>query len=90
MKNDRQVPYMKMWNDKSIKSNKCLLYFHGNAEDLNGSRYFLAKILSSLSITIYSMEYPGYGTYNVKCTGSISSKIKADSLNFYDHIKKIT
>lgn len=90
MKDDRQVPYMKMSNEKSRQSTKCLLYFHGNAEDLNRTRYFLAQILSNLGITIYSMEYPGYGTYNLKCTGSVSTKIKEDTLNFFDHITKIT
>ena len=44
-------------------SQKLLLYFHGNAEDLGLAWEILDHLRSSLKIHVLAMEYPGYGIY---------------------------
>lgn len=47
----------------SKKNKKCIIYFHGNAEDIGLSCSFLEPIIEENNITIYALEYPTYGTY---------------------------
>jgi hypothetical protein len=44
-------------------SDKLMLYFHGNAEDLALADETAAHMAYYLNINIISMEYPGYGIY---------------------------
>jgi hypothetical protein len=42
---------------------KVLLFFHGNAEDLGIAYDILNEMRNCLKVTIFAMEYPGYGLY---------------------------
>ena len=44
-------------------SNKIIIYFHANAEDLGTSYAFLTHLRKQLKINILAVEYPGYGLY---------------------------
>lgn len=44
-------------------SDKLLIYFHGNAEDVGGSYEFISTLRKHLKLNILAVEYPGYGLY---------------------------
>lgn len=44
-------------------SNKLLIYFHGNAEDLGYSYEFSSTLRTKLKVNVLVVEYPGYGLY---------------------------
>ncbi len=44
-------------------SDKLLIYFHGNADDLGVSRELLEYLRSLLRVHVLAVEYPGYGIY---------------------------
>jgi len=48
-------------------SNKILLHFHGNAEDVSLTKDLLKTLRNSLNINVLAMEYKGYGIYNGSC-----------------------
>ena len=44
-------------------SNKLIIFFHGNAEDLGISYEMLDHMRTALRINLMAVEYPGYGIY---------------------------
>ena len=45
------------------KTNKLIVYFHGNAED-GGHSYFVNQVLlKTAKAHVVTVEYPGYGIY---------------------------
>lgn len=46
------------------KSNKVLLHFHANGEDISLTQPLMNKMVKFLKINILCMEYPGYGLYS--------------------------
>ena len=44
-------------------TNKLLVYFHGNGEDIIGCSTFLKSLSNSLAISVLAIEYPGYSLY---------------------------
>ena len=44
-------------------SDKIMLFFHGNAEDLSMPNIFAMKICESLQTNVMLVEYPGYSFY---------------------------
>jgi len=45
-------------------TNRLVVYFHGNAEDLGMSEYFFYDIMESWRCSVLVVEYPTYGVYN--------------------------
>ena len=45
------------------KSQKVMLHFHANGEDISLTQPLMNKIVKFLRINIICMEYPGYGLY---------------------------
>ncbi|CAI2368213.1 unnamed protein product [Moneuplotes crassus] len=45
------------------ETNKMLVYFHGNSEDLGQSYSFIKNLQYSINMHILIVEYPGYGVY---------------------------
>jgi hypothetical protein len=62
-------------------SNKMIIYFHANYEDLGQTHTFLHTLMTSLQINVLGVEYPGYGIYS----GSIcdADKIIEDATIIY-------
>jgi abhydrolase domain-containing protein 17 len=50
------LPYLK-------GSNKLIIFFHGNAEDIGISYEMLDHMRTALKINVLAVEYPGYGVY---------------------------
>jgi pimeloyl-ACP methyl ester carboxylesterase len=42
-------------------SPRCLIFFHGNAEDVGDMMPMLRKLRDGLQTNIIAVEYPGYG-----------------------------
>jgi len=64
-------------------SDKILIFFHGNAEDIGWSLSFVAKLQRTLKVHVLSMEYPGYGLYLGKPN---STKILADAETVFNYL----
>ena len=47
----------------STPTDKLLIYFHSNYEDLGNTYSFCNKISSSLNMNVLAVEYPNYGLY---------------------------
>lgn len=45
-------------------SDKILIYFHANAEDIGLAYHFLEMIKNTAKVNVLAPEYPGYGIYN--------------------------
>ncbi len=56
----REIPALSLTYEGS---NKTLIYFHGNAEDLGLSYDTLDTYRSVLKVNVLGVEYPGYGVY---------------------------
>lgn len=66
----------------SMGSNKILLYFHANAEDLGMISTSMSQISQYLQVNILAIEYPGYGIYK----GNPSSTLLLEDANIiYDY-----
>lgn len=51
-------------------SNRLILYFHANAEDLSHISYLLEYMSRSLNVSVLAPEYPGYSVYSGQPTES--------------------
>jgi len=54
--------------DAGDASEKILIYFHGNAEDVGHNFMFLYRLNEVFNCSVLAMEYPGYGffTHEIK------------------------
>ena len=73
-------------------TNKLILYFHGNAEDIGFANEFLAPICEKWKVDLYvtqvhalAIEYPGYGLYPGNTDGD---SIKATANLVYDFVTR--
>ncbi|CAK78214.1 unnamed protein product (macronuclear) [Paramecium tetraurelia] len=82
----RAIPYVYLKNKYSETSNY-LLYFHGNAEDMQAASQFMEQLMKTINANIFVVEYPGYGVYGMQKNMN-SNMIEEDALILYDHIKK--
>lgn len=68
---------------KVSNSNKYLIYFHGNAEDIFNSNYTVDLTRTVLPYNTISVEYPGYSIYAEEKN---SDTIQQDALIVYDYL----
>lgn len=61
VKIDCSIPWIFLRWQK--KTNKLMIYFHGNAEDVGSVMPFMKIIQNSIDWHIIAVEYPGYGVY---------------------------
>lgn len=80
---DKYIPCMIHECRKNVHSNKYLIYFHGNAEDIFNSNYTVDLTRSVLPYNTISVEYPGYSVYS---DPKSSKAIEQDSLVVYDFL----
>ncbi|EAR96191.1 alpha/beta superfamily hydrolase (macronuclear) [Tetrahymena thermophila SB210] len=65
-------------------SDKLLIYFHGNAEDLGYSYDFVSNLRRYIRVNVLAVEYPGYGLYK----GSPNSdQILQDADSIYEFVR---
>lgn len=67
--------------EDSTMTNKLLLFFHANGEDLNLLKPFLEYMTRCLNTSILAMEYPGYSLYQGQPS---ENQIIEDSEAVYD------
>ena len=69
-------------------SNKVIIYFHANYEDLGFTHHICSAIRKSLRMNVLSVEYPGYGMYksDVECS---SEAIQKDADQIYKFLTEI-
>lgn len=65
-------------------SNKIMLYFHGNAEDLKLSYELIDLFRTVLHIHVIAVEFPGYGLYKSKPSAKL---LIEDAECIYDFVK---
>jgi abhydrolase domain-containing protein 17 len=75
------IPCLFLSTDRG--TNKILLYFHGNAEDIGMSYELLSHLSSALHINVIGIEYPGYGIYKGNCS---ELRILQDIENIYEYL----
>lgn len=51
--------YMK--DSSEMLEPRCVLFFHGNSEDVGDCLPMLARVRDELRANIFAVEYPGYG-----------------------------
>ena len=66
-------------------SNKLIIFFHGNAEDLGISYEMLDHMRTALRINMLAVEYPRYGIYDDP-DGPSEEKIYRDSELVYNFV----
>lgn len=44
-------------------SDKIMMHFHANGEDIGLTKPLMNKIIEKLKINVLCIEYPGYGVY---------------------------
>lgn len=76
------LPYLK-------GSNKLIIFFHGNAEDLGISYEMLDHMRSALKINVLAVEYPSYGVYE-DAEGPNETKIYSDAELVYKFVTNMT
>jgi pimeloyl-ACP methyl ester carboxylesterase len=64
---------------------KYVIFFHGNAEDINLAFEMLSHIRFTLSINVIAPEFPGYGIYSGYPK---EEQLFQDSLSVYDYMTK--
>lgn len=68
------------------QSNKLIIFFHGNGEDL-GTTYQLCDIIrTELQINLLAVEYPAYGVYE-DLEGASEEKILRDAELVYNFVQ---
>lgn len=67
----------------SATSQKLLIYFHANAEDIGLATELLNFVREMLKVNVLAMEYPGYGIYRGEPD---ADQIAQDALNIYDYL----
>ena len=68
-------------------SDKILLYFHANAEDIGVAFDLLCKVGEELGVHVLAVEYPGYGLY--KSSPPDENKMKEDAIIVYDYLTTV-
>jgi hypothetical protein len=73
------------------KSNKIIIYFHANYEDLGQTRLIASSIQKYLKLNVLCMEYPGYGIYKSLEKSSCERVIKDAEIiyNFLTNVMSI-
>jgi len=67
----------------TISTNKILVYFHGNGEDIYLAYDLLSHIRNNLNIHVLAVEYPGYGLYK---GAPCDDQILSDSETVFDYL----
>ena len=76
-------------NNNNIFSNKILIYYHSNCEDIGECYKFCNEISNQLHINILIVEFPGYGIYKTK-DGCSSEKLLKDADIIFKFITEVS
>jgi len=59
-----QIPCVYMQTYSEIDSNKLMIYYHANGEDLLNSFNFVQALAAYFKVKVMVVEYPGYSIYS--------------------------
>mmetsp|Transcript_22799 Transcript_22799/g.23745 ORF Transcript_22799/g.23745 Transcript_22799/m.23745 type:complete len:301 (+) Transcript_22799:2-904(+) len=85
-KEEDYIPCMLHECRKVSNSNKYMIYFHGNAEDIFNSNYTVDLTRTVLPYNTISVEYPGYSIYSEEKS---SETIENDAIIVFDYLVKM-
>ncbi|CAD8159657.1 unnamed protein product [Paramecium pentaurelia] len=85
MEEANKIPFS-LLEHKDKTTNNYIIYFHGNGENINDSKYLVAGFLKYIKANFILVEYPGYGIY--KNTITSAEQIQKDALIVFDYIKQ--
>jgi pimeloyl-ACP methyl ester carboxylesterase len=80
--NGSQIPCAYLPNTEG--SNKIVIYFHGNGEDIGWAYEFCEALRDGLKVHVLAVEYPGYSIYSGAKPNP--DQICQDSLTVYDYL----
>ena len=84
-KDKSSVPCM-MYRNEATTTDRLLIFFHGNAEDIGMSKDMIETMMAEWNAHGVAVEYPTYGVYKDR---KLSEKsIREDALLVYDTISK--
>ena len=72
-----------------IDTQKVLIYFHGNAEDIGHSLELLYAIRNEIRVNVLAVEYPGFGVYTYAKEDASEKSIYEDAHYIMEFITKI-
>jgi abhydrolase domain-containing protein 17 len=67
-------------------SNKLVVYFHGNGEDITGCSNFVRNLCLHLKMSVLAVEYPGYSVYEGVAS---SSQIEKDAVEVVSFLQRM-
>ena len=77
------IPCLFMYSKKKPDTNKFLIYFHGNAEDIFNSINSLDLLKNIIPYNVIAVEYPGYSLY---FSEKSAATIEDDALIVFDFL----
>lgn len=80
---DKYIPCLLLISASNEISNKFMIFFHGNAEDIFGARDICNRIREILQINIIIVEYPTYSLYTLE---NDTNKMLSDALVIFDFL----
>ena len=86
-RNEDYVPCLFLPPSRS-PSNKLIIYFHGNAEDLGLAYSKCDHLRTALEMNVLVVEYPSYGVY-ADSKGPSEQKILADAELVYNFVQDV-
>jgi len=88
-KND-YIPCLFIKTDEANKkSDKIIIYFHANYEDLGNCHNLLTTIAQFNRINVLAVEYPGYGVYDYGMRDCSSDEILQDAEIIYNFLNSV-
>ena len=69
----------------SGSSNKLVIFFHGNGEDLGTNYSFTDRLRTEIQASVLAVEYPNYGVYEDP-DGASEEKILRDAETVYHFV----
>lgn len=76
---DHQIPCMLL--ESPVETDKLIIYFHGNAEDIGYSSLFFSELTEEWGCHVLAVEYPTYGVYTQRSLSE--SNICSDATMIY-------
>jgi len=76
-------------DEANKKSDKLILYFHANYEDIGNCYNFITSIAQFNRINVLAVEYPGYGVYDYGTRECSSEEILKDAEIIYNFLLSV-
>jgi acetyl esterase/lipase len=75
-------------NNRNPTTDKVLIYFHGNAEDIGLAQYMMQDVCTAWNCHAVCVEYPTYGIYDAKGVDLEQEQFEKDGQDVFDFLVK--